>query len=207
MVFLEHAIEPYRHAIVPADVEAYGIGAVSGREPRARLSRVSEVAHLSGDGPPGLELRAIIRKTGAFVAVPQRQTNWMRPETALETLLRMEKRARHSTYTITGIMPNDRLDTLKSLTAQNPQDSFVRYGLAMEYSRLGEFEQAIAEYRNLLAINPDYVAAYFHGGQSLEKLGRVDEARRMYRDGIEASTRAGDMHTRSELEAALDALG
>ena len=104
-------------------------------------------------------------------------------------------------------MPNDRLDTLKSLTAQNPQDSFVRYGLAMEYSRLGEFEQAIAEYRNLLAINPDYVAAYFHGGQSLEKLGRVDDARRMYRDGIEASTRAGDMHTRSELEAALDALG
>jgi tetratricopeptide (TPR) repeat protein len=104
-------------------------------------------------------------------------------------------------------MPNDRLDTLKSLTAQNPQDSFVRYGLAMEYSRLGEFEQAIAEYRNLLAINPDYVAAYFHGGQSLEKLGKVDEARRMYRDGIEASTRTGDMHTRSELEAALDALG
>jgi tetratricopeptide (TPR) repeat protein len=104
-------------------------------------------------------------------------------------------------------MPNDRLDTLKSLTAQNPQDSFVRYGLAMEYSRLGEFEQAIAEYRNLLAINPDYVAAYFHGGQSLEKLGKVDEARRMYRDGIEASTRTGDIHTRSELEAALDALG
>jgi hypothetical protein len=35
----------------------------------------------------------------------------------------------------------------------------------------------------------------------------VDEARELYRQGIEATTRIGDLHTRSEIEAALEMLG
>jgi Flp pilus assembly protein TadD len=104
------------------------------------------------------------------------------------------------------MMP-DRLAVLKNLAAQNPTDSFARYGLAMEYARTGDLEQAVAEYRNLLAVNADYAAAYFHAGQALEKLGRLEEARVMYQQGIETTTRLGDLHTRSELQAALDLLG
>ena len=37
------------------------------------------------------------------------------------------------------------------------------------------------EFRALLEINPDYSAAYFHGGQTLERLGRLDEARAIVR--------------------------
>ena len=36
------------------------------------------------------------------------------------------------------------------------------------------------EYEALLSFNPDYAAAYYHGGQTLEKLGRLDDARQMY---------------------------
>jgi tetratricopeptide (TPR) repeat protein len=104
-------------------------------------------------------------------------------------------------------MPDTRLDLLKNMVAQNPTDSFARYGLAMEWARTGKLEQAIEEYRGLLAVNPDYAAAYYHGGQTLEKLGRPDEARALYRKGIEATTRIGDLHTRSEIEAALQLLG
>ena len=100
----------------------------------------------------------------------------------------------------------DRLETLKSLVAQDPSNSFTRYGLAMEYANSGDLAQAVAEYETLLAANPDYAAAYYHGGQALEKLGRKDEARAMYRRGIEATTRTGDAHTRSEIEAVLDLL-
>lgn len=100
-----------------------------------------------------------------------------------------------------------RLDTLKSMVAQNPNDSFSRYGLAMEYAKSGDLEQAVGEYRALLAANPNYSAAYYHGGQALEKLGRREEARQIYRDGIEATTRIGDLHARSEIQAALEALG
>ena len=104
-------------------------------------------------------------------------------------------------------MAENRLETLKNLVAQNPGDSFARYGLAMAYAAAGDHAQAVEEYRNLLEINPKYVAAYYHGGQALEKLGKRDEARETYRRGIEVSTQTGDMHTRSELEAVLDLLG
>jgi len=104
-------------------------------------------------------------------------------------------------------MSETRLDLLKNLVAQNPSDSFARYGLAMEWARTGNLEQAVDEYRGLLAINPNYAAAYYHGGQTLAQLGRVDEARALYRQGIEATTRTGDLHTRSEIEAALEMLG
>ena len=36
----------------------------------------------------------------------------------------------------------------------------------------------------LLSYNPGYAAGYFHGGQTLEKLGRIEEARELYRKGL-----------------------
>ncbi len=103
-------------------------------------------------------------------------------------------------------MPMDRIEALKNMLAQNPRDTFARYGLAMEHVRSGSLEQAVGEFRALIEINPDYAAAYFHGGQTLEKLGRVEDARDFYQKGIDVTTRTGDAHTRSELEAALDML-
>ncbi len=104
-------------------------------------------------------------------------------------------------------MPENRLEMLKKLVAENPGESFARYGLAMAYANAGEHALAVEEYRALIGVNPKYVAAYYHGGQALEKLGRTDEARELYRRGIATSTEIGDQHTRSELEAVLDLLG
>jgi tetratricopeptide (TPR) repeat protein len=103
-------------------------------------------------------------------------------------------------------MAENRLEILKNLVAQNPGDSFARYGLAMACASAGDYAQAVENYQKLLEINPKYVAAYYHGGQSLEKLGKLNEARELYRRGIDISTQIGDMHTRSELEAVLDLL-
>jgi tetratricopeptide (TPR) repeat protein len=102
---------------------------------------------------------------------------------------------------------SNRMEVLKSMVEQNPNDTFARYGLAMEHTNAGNLEQAMEQYRALLAANPDYSAAYFHGGQTLEKLGRREEARELYRAGVEATTRNGDAHARSEIQAALDLLG
>ena len=103
-------------------------------------------------------------------------------------------------------MTADRLELLKDLVAQNPRDSFSRYGLAMEYRNTGDLEAAMSEFRSLIAADPGYVAAYFHGGQTLERLGRQDEARDLYRSGLEAAGRKGDHHARGEIQAALDLL-
>ena len=101
-------------------------------------------------------------------------------------------------------MASTRLEILKSMVEQKPGDSFARYGLAMEYRNTGDLEAAANEFRALIAAHPDYSAAYFHGGQTLERLGKSAEARELYLQGIEAATRKGDFHTRNEMQAALD---
>lgn len=103
-------------------------------------------------------------------------------------------------------MATNRLEMLKQMLAQDPKNSFAHYGLAMEYSNTGQLDEAVNAFRSLLETDQSYVAAYYHGGQALEKLGRVQEARAFYEQGIEASTRKGDLHTRSEIEAALSQL-
>ncbi len=100
----------------------------------------------------------------------------------------------------------NRIEALKAMVTQNPADAFARYGLAMELMNGGEIKGAVAEFRALLEHNPNYAAAYFHGGQALEKLGDVEQAREFYEKGIEVTARTGDRHARSELEAALDML-
>jgi cytochrome c-type biogenesis protein CcmH/NrfG len=103
-------------------------------------------------------------------------------------------------------MTGTRFEILQNMVAQDPTNNMARYGLAMEYKNQGQFARAVEEFRALLGINPNYAAAYFHCGQALEKAGLLEEARGMYQEGIDATTRIGDTHTRSELQAAMDML-
>ena len=66
------------------------------------------------------------------------------------------------------------------MLAKDPANSFARYGLAMEYVNSGELDFGVSEFERVIEANPDYVAAYFHGGQALEKLGRLEDARAIY---------------------------
>jgi Flp pilus assembly protein TadD len=100
-----------------------------------------------------------------------------------------------------------RLETLKQMVEQSPSDAFLRYGLAMEHRNSGDLEGAVREFRALIEVNPDYSPAYFHGGQTLEKLGRPEEARALYEKGVEVTRRNGDQHALSEMQAALDLVG
>ena len=79
--------------------------------------------------------------------------------------------------------------------------------LAMETLNSGDLARAAAIFEAIVASDPNYSAAYFHGGQTFEKLGRLDDARRIYQVGIEATRRNGDAHTGSEIQGALDMLG
>jgi tetratricopeptide (TPR) repeat protein len=100
----------------------------------------------------------------------------------------------------------DREAAFKSFIEQRPGDPFPRYGLAMEYRNTGRLEAAQAEFDALVERFPEYLATYLMAGNNLVDLGRKDAAAAMYRKGIEMSSRAGDGHTQSELEAALSEL-
>ena len=120
-------------------------------------------------------------------------------------LLGLEPGTCHRRYTTMSAM--DRLETLRAMLAQDPSNLLARYGLATELKNAGRGDEAVAEFKALLEMNPNYSAAYYHAGRTLESMGRIDEAREMLEKGVEATTRNGDAHTRSELQAALDLLG
>lgn len=102
--------------------------------------------------------------------------------------------------------PNDRISNFKIYIAQTPDDPFPRYGLAMEYRSMGQIEKAQIVFDELVERFPDYVATYLMAGSNLAELGRTDEALVMFERGVRMSTRKGDMHTKNELQAALDNL-
>ena len=100
-----------------------------------------------------------------------------------------------------------RIEMLQQFLAENPKDAFARYGLAMEYSKLGQTDTALAEYKRLLELNPDYTAGYQMAAQMLAAAGRTNEARKMFADGIAAAQRTGNVHARTEMETMLAELG
>ena len=95
---------------------------------------------------------------------------------------------------------------LQEILAQNPNDAFARYGLAMEYANRGETETALSEFARLLETNPDYTPGYQMSAQTLLKAGREEEARKNLEIGIACAMRTGNQHARAEMEAMLDDL-
>ena len=101
----------------------------------------------------------------------------------------------------------DRIAALTEILTSNPEDAFARYGLAMEYSKAGQIDQALKEYKTLIEKNPDYTPAYFMAAQTLATASRVDEAKRWLVDGISSASRTGNTHAQSEMTAMLEELG
>jgi len=101
----------------------------------------------------------------------------------------------------------DRIATLNEILTENPKDAFARYGLAMEYSKQGDFDRALAEFSILLENHPDYTAGYFMAAQTLARAERKEDARKMLADGIVSARRTGNLHAQSEMEAMLAELG
>jgi tetratricopeptide (TPR) repeat protein len=100
----------------------------------------------------------------------------------------------------------DRLSMLLNLVTTKPSDPFPRYGLAMEYRKLGRNDEAVQAFAELAEHHPKYVPGYLMHGNLLEKMGRAADARSVYERGLEVARAAGDDHAESELRSARDAL-
>jgi len=100
-----------------------------------------------------------------------------------------------------------RKEQIEEMLALDPDDAFLRYGLAMEYASAGQDELAVQQFAELARRNPNYVPAYLQAGQVLARLGRDDEAREILRAGITVANRAGEDHAAGEMNGLLAALG
>jgi predicted Zn-dependent protease len=100
-----------------------------------------------------------------------------------------------------------RRQQIEEMLAEDPDDPFLWYGLAMEQVNAGEHEAALKTFAELRRRQPDYVPAYLQAGQLLARLDREDEARETFRAGIAAARQKGDRHAADEMEGFLDSLG
>ncbi len=99
-----------------------------------------------------------------------------------------------------------RLALLEKMVADGSTDSFVLYGLAMEYAGFDRTDDAFAAFTRLRERDPGYVPAYLICGQLLAKANRFGEAREWLTVGLEKAHASHNEHAASELESALAAL-
>jgi len=96
-----------------------------------------------------------------------------------------------------------RRQKLEEFLAQNPNDAFTRYGIALEFLRENDLAGAEAHFKALLEANPDYVPGYQMYAQALAERDRAEEAKALLNQGIAAANRQGNQHARSEMEVLL----
>jgi Flp pilus assembly protein TadD len=104
-------------------------------------------------------------------------------------------------------MSKTRKEQLEELLEMDPDDSFVRYGLAMEHVSAGQDDEAVRYLHELLSRDPDYVPAYLQAGRALIRMGSDDQARAILRTGIAVATRKGDDHAAGEMAGFIESLG
>jgi thioredoxin-like negative regulator of GroEL len=100
-----------------------------------------------------------------------------------------------------------RRERIEAMLTEEPQDVFLRYGLAMELMKEERHEESLAGFRTLQTGDPPHVPAFFMAGQQLASLGRIDEAREALRSGIEQARLQGDAHAAGEMSEFLASLG
>lgn len=99
-----------------------------------------------------------------------------------------------------------RIESLKEMLRVDPQDTFARYALGLEYVSGNDVESARNIFEELRILDPNYKATYYQLGKVYEILGNESEARKVYEKGIYVAASQSDMHTKSELEEALNEL-
>lgn len=100
-----------------------------------------------------------------------------------------------------------RREKIEAMLVDEPNDTFLRYSLAMEYRSEGDHEASIAKLSELTRDDPPYVPAFFMAAKQLADLGRIDQSRAFLRDGIEQARQQGDAHAAAEMSEFLAQLG
>ncbi|MCA1556965.1 MAG: tetratricopeptide repeat protein [Acidobacteria bacterium] len=80
-----------------------------------------------------------------------------------------------------------RIETFRQMLAADPENIMVRFGLANEYLKAELYAEAVAALEAYLERADDEGAAYGMLARAYEKVGRRDDARRAFEQGILAA--------------------
>jgi len=100
----------------------------------------------------------------------------------------------------------NRIEKLKELLQQMPDDNFLRHALALEYIKLNNDEEARNLFEAVLKNSPDYIGSYYHLAKLLERNGETKLAVEYYEKGMKQAKALNDQHAYNELQAAYEDL-
>ena len=101
---------------------------------------------------------------------------------------------------------NGRLESLLNLLKKEPEDSFLIYGIALEYISQKDYTKAEEYFKLLLQNDPKYVPAYMQYARLKENLNEIENAKNLYREGIKVAKEQKDLHAAKEMEEFLNEL-
>lgn len=103
-------------------------------------------------------------------------------------------------------MSEDRLQQIRTLLAEEPEDAFLRYAMALELRKRGQQQEAMDVLEALLREDPKHIACYHQLATMLAEAGRTAEAIHVCDVGSMQCLVTGDRKTRGELLALKEAL-
>lgn len=99
-----------------------------------------------------------------------------------------------------------RLDQLRALLKDQPDDLFLNFGLAMELLGEGRLQDALAAFDRVIGLDADHVPAHQQKAHTLMQMGRRDHAAQALKEGIQAARRSGNAHAADEMQKTLSAM-
>lgn len=100
----------------------------------------------------------------------------------------------------------DRIEKLKEFLRADPDDSFTKHALAMEYMAKGDDGTARLYLEEVLDQDPAAIGSYYQLGKLLERAGETQLALQWYNKGMTAAKAAGEKRAYNELQTAVDDL-
>lgn len=96
----------------------------------------------------------------------------------------------------------DRINMIRRMLEQTPEDLFLNYALGLEYVKIGDDKQALKQFDLVLEYDRSYLAVYYQKGNLLERLGRYEQALQVYEHGAALAVQQNEPKTASELRTA-----
>lgn len=100
----------------------------------------------------------------------------------------------------------ERMGLFRQVLDLDPEDVVANFGLGKILLDLERYRDAVPHFERAVAGQKDYSMAFNHLGTCLMRLDRLDEAAAVFRQGIAAATRKGDLVPKRDMTRKLEAI-
>lgn len=97
----------------------------------------------------------------------------------------------------------NRLEQVKQMLEESPDDPFLIYAMAMEHLETAP-DQALPYLEQLYREHPDYVGTYYQLARLYVAYERLEEAQKVYQQGLKVLKKSAESKLTRELEMAYE---